>query len=381
VDPRVLEKMLPCFTNYYGNASSREHAFGWQAEELVRLARQQVADLIGAAPADIIFTSGTTESVNLAIKGIAEAYAPDGGHIITAATEHSAVLETCEALAERGYRLTVLPVDGHGVIDLAQLRDSLAPDTCLVSIMAANNETGVLQPIKAIAEVCHERNALFHTDATQAIGKIPFDLNGAEVDLVSFSAHKMYGPKGVGALAIRKRRPRVRLAVQQHGGGHERGIRSGTLNVPGIVGFGEACRIAREEMTAEAAQLQRLRNLLQELLLTEFPEAVVNGAGAPRLPHSLNISFPGIETESLPSLLTDVAVSSGAACASATPELSHVLRAMGCSDHAIRSSLRFGLGRFNTEQEIRFVAQRVTAAVHQLQSSRINGMQTAEKGS
>jgi len=370
-DPRVLDRMLPCFTEWYGNAASRHHSFGWQAEELVRQAREEIAGLIGAQAQEIVFSSGATESINLALKGVA-ASSPQPLHLITAVTEHKAVLEVCAVLERHGWRVTRLPVDSGGMVDPADLEQALTSETRLVSIMAANNEIGVLQPVQALAQVCRRRGVVFHTDATQAIGKVPFDLAEIDADLVSFSAHKMYGPKGVGALVVRRRRPRIRLAPLIDGGGHEAGLRSGTLNVPGIVGFGEACRIAREEMAGEARRLAGLRDRLEARLREGIEDLVVNGHQVRRLPHSLNVSIPGLDGDALVAALSDVALSSGAACASADPEPSHVLRALGRPDDLIRSSLRFGLGRFTTDEEVEYAAGRVVEAAQRLR--RNNGV-------
>lgn len=359
--------MLPCFSEWYGNASSK-HFYGWQAEELVAQARQQVAELVGADPAELIFTSGATESINLALKGLAATAPPEKRHIISVATEHKAVLEVMGRLERSGFRVTLLPVDRFGLIDLANLEEALTEDTLLVSVMTANNEIGVLQPIEEIVRLCHERGVLFHTDAAQAIGKIPFDINHNEADLVSFSGHKMYGPKGIGALVVRKRRPRIRLIPQMDGGGHERGLRSGTLNVPAIVGFGEACQICREEMPEESARMKSLRDRLQDGLSQAIENLKVNGHPERRLPHSLNISIPDVEGDALITGLSDLAISSGAACVSSDPEPSHVLRAIGLSDPEIRSSLRMAVGRFTTAEEIDYAIGRVSETVGRLQS-------------
>ncbi len=368
VDPRVLAKMLPCFTEAYGNAASRTHAFGWQAEALVEQAREQVAALIGADPREIVWTSGATESDNLALKGVAANYAKKGRRIVTVCTEHKAVLDSCKWLESQGFEVVYLPVDKTGLIDLDQLRDSIDERTILVSAMHANNEIGVVQPIEEIGRICREKNTLFHSDAVQAAGKIPLDVNRANLDLVSLSAHKMYGPKGVGALYVRRRDPRVRLAPLIHGGGHERGMRSGTLNVPGIVGFGEAARIAREEMPAESARLEALRDRLEHGIVSQLEEAHVNGHPTQRLPHSLNISFAWVEGESLIMGLSGIAVSSGSACTSATLEPSYVLSALGVGDDLAHSSIRFGLGRFNTGEEVDFVIGKVVETVKKLRA-------------
>jgi len=366
VDPRVVEKMLPCFNEHFGNAASRNHSFGWEAEELVNQGRRRVAELIGADPKEIIFTSGATESNNLALKGVVEAYRRKGSRIVTVATEHKAVLDTCKWLEKQGIEVAYLPVDKTGLIDLDQLRQSITDKTLLVSVMFANNEIGVIQPIEAIGNICREKRVLFHSDAVQAAGKVPLDVNAMNLDLVSLSAHKIYGPKGVGALYVRRRSPRVQLAPIIHGGGHERGMRSGTLNVPGIVGFGEAARIALEEMAEESARLKALRDKLQRALLEGLDCVYVNGDLERRLPHSLNMSFAYVEGESLIMGLSDVAVSSGSACTSATLEPSYVLKALGAPDELAHSSIRFGLGRFNTEEEVDYVMAKVIQTVKRL---------------
>ncbi len=366
VDPRVLEAMLPYFSEKFGNAASRSHSYGWEAEQAVERAREQIAGLIGASAKEIIFTSGATESDNLALKGVAEMYAERGDHIITAATEHKAVLDACKHLEKQGRRVTYLPVDREGLIDLDQLRRAITDRTILISVMWANNEIGVLQPIRQIGRIARERGVLFHTDATQAVGKVPVNVEEDCVDLMSLSAHKMYGPKGVGALYVRRKNPRVQLAAQMDGGGHERGMRSGTLNVPGIVGFGEACAICAREMAEEAVRLAALRDRLKDRLLAELDEVYVNGSLAHRLPNNLNMSFAYVEGESLMMAMKDVAVSSGSACTSATLEPSYVLKALGVSDDLAHTSIRFGLGRFNTAEEIEYAAGRVIEAVRRL---------------
>lgn len=366
VDPRVVEAMLPCFTDNYGNAASRTHVFGWRAEEAVDAARIEIARTINADPKEITFTSGATESNNLAIKGIAEYLGGKGRHIITAVTEHKAVLDTCKHLERRGYDVTYLPVSPEGLIDLDALRAAIRDDTILVSIMFANNETGVLQPMAEIGKLCKERKVLFHTDAVQAFTKVPIDVQAMGIDLMSISGHKIYGPKGVGALYVRRRRPRVRLAPQIHGGGHERGNRSGTLNVPGIVGFGEAARIAREEMAEEQARIFALREHLRERFVAEIPHSIVNGTLEHHLPGTLNISFAYVEGESLLMGLKDIAVSSGSACTSASLEPSYVLRAMGLDDELAHSSLRITIGRPTTREELDYLADRVKEQVERL---------------
>ena len=365
-DPRVLEEMLPYFTGSFGNAASRNHQFGWVAEQAVEQARGRIAGLIGASAKEIIFTSGATESDNLAIKGVAEMYREKGNHIITQATEHKAVLDSCKRLEKHGCRVTYLPVQKDGRIDLDDLKRAMDDQTILVTIMAANNEIGVLQPVREIGALCHERGVLFHSDAVQAIGKVPFHVIQDKVDLASISAHKIYGPKGVGALYVRRKNPRVQLVAQIDGGGHERGMRSGTLNVPGIVGLGKACAIAGEEMVEEAAKLAALRDRLKAAIMGQLDEVYINGSMEHRLPGNLNLSFAYVEGESLLMGINDVAVSSGSACTSATLEPSYVLKALGAGDELAHSSIRFGLGRFNTEAEVDYVVQRVVETVKRL---------------
>jgi len=366
MDPRVLEAMLPYFTQQFGNAASRNHEFGWAAEQAVDTARKQIADLIGATPREIIFTSGATESDNLAIKGVAEMYAEKGNHIITAATEHKAVLDTCKKLEKHGYRVTYLPVRGDGLIDLEMLEESMTDKTILVTIMYANNEIGVLQPVAEIGKICRARGVLFHTDGVQAIGKVPVDVNRDNIDIMSITGHKLYGPKGAGALYVRRKSPRVQITAQMDGGGHERGMRSGTLNVPGIVGLGEACAIAQREMAEEMKRLQFLRDRLRAKLEAGLDEVYINGSVEHRLPHNLNMSFMYVEGESLLMGINDVAVSSGSACTSATLEPSYVLKALGLGDDLAHSSIRFGIGRFNTEEEIDYVADKLIDVVRKL---------------
>ncbi|MCU1327703.1 MAG: Cysteine desulfurase [Bryobacterales bacterium] len=365
-DPRVLEAMLPYFTENFGNAASRNHEFGWTAEQGVEKARKQIASLIGANAKEIIFTSGATESDNLAIKGVAEMYAEKGNHIITAATEHKAVLDTCKKLEKHGYRVTYLPVQGDGLIDLQMLKEAITDKTILVSIMYANNEIGVVQPVAEIGKLCRERGVLFHSDAVQAIGKIPVDVNADNIDIASITAHKLYGPKGVGALYVRRRSPRVQLTAQMDGGGHERGMRSGTLNVPGIVGLGEACAIAQRELAQEMERTRALRDRLRARLEAGLDEVYVNGSMEHRLPGNLNISFAYVEGESLLMGINDVAVSSGSACTSATLEPSYVLKALGLGDDIAHSSIRFGIGRFNTQEEIDYVSDKLIDVVRKL---------------
>lgn len=362
-DPAVVEAMLPWLTRDFGNAASRAHAFGWTADAAVERARRQVAALIGASPKEIVFSSGATEANNLALKGVAEAYAARGRHLVTCTTEHKAVLDPCDWLVMRGFEVTRVGVGADGVLDLADLEAALRPDTLLVSVMAANNEIGTLAPLEQIGALCRARGVFFHTDAAQAAGRVPLDVQAQRLDLVSFTAHKLYGPKGIGALYVRRRDPQVRLAAQMHGGGHERGLRSGTLPVHQIVGFGEACALAATHLEAEAARLAILRDRLWAQL-REVPGARLNGAAAPRLPGNLNVSFDGIEAEALLIALRPVvALSSGAACASATLEPSHVLRALGLDEERAHGSLRFGLGRGTTDAEVERVATAVVSAV------------------
>jgi cysteine desulfurase len=366
VDPRVVEAMLPFFTEKFGNAASRSHSFGWETEKAVETAREQVAALIGAGAKEIIFTSGATESDNLALKGVAQMYKKKGNHIITQVTEHKAVLDTCKRLEKEGFQVTYLPVDRFGQVSAEQVREAMTPNTILVSIMAANNEIGTLQPIKAIGKVCKEKGILFHTDAVQAVGKVPVDVEEMGIDLLSLSGHKMYAPKGIGALYVRKKDPRVRLEPQIDGGGHERGMRSGTLPVPSIVGLGAACEIARNEMPEEAKRLYRLRERLRKGIMDRVPESYLNGHPDERLPGSANISFAYVEGEGLMMGIKDVAVSSGSACTSASLEPSYVLRALGVGDELAHSSIRFGLGRFSTEEEVDYVIELVVREVNRL---------------
>jgi cysteine desulfurase len=366
MDPRVLEAMIPYFTSKFGNAASRNHSFGWEAEQGVERAREQVAKLIGATAKEIIFTSGATESNNLAIKGIAEMYRERGNHIITQVTEHKAVLDTCKRLEKHGYRITYLPVKADGLIDLEDLKRAIDDKTILVSIMFANNEIGVIQPVAEIGKICHQHNVIFHTDAVQAVGKIPVDVNAMNIDTLSLTGHKIYGPKGCGALYVRRRNPRVQISAQIDGGGHERGMRSGTLNVPSIVGLGKACEIAGEEMAAEAERLGGLRDKLKAKLEANLDYLHVNGSMEHRLPANLNVSFVYVEGESLLMGINDVAVSSGSACTSASLEPSYVLKALGLGDDVAHSSIRFGLGRFNTEAEVDYVADKVIDVVQKL---------------
>ncbi|PRY12690.1 cysteine desulfurase IscS [Pontibacter ummariensis] len=365
LDPRVLDAMLPYMTKMFGNAASRNHAFGWQAEEAVDYAREQIASLINCSPKEIIFTSGATESDNLAIKGVFEMYASKGNHIITVTTEHKAVLDTCKHIEKVGGKVTYLTVDEKGLIDLKQLEEAITDKTILISVMYANNEVGVIQPIREISALAKKHGILFFTDATQAVGKIPVDVEADGIDLMAFSAHKMYGPKGVGALYVRRKNPRVKVTAQMDGGGHERGMRSGTLNVPGIVGLGKAAEIAKQDMEADTARIAAMRDRLEKELIT-IEESYVNGSTEHRLPHVSNISFKYVEGEGLMMGVKDLAVSSGSACTSASLEPSYVLKALGLSDDLAHSSLRFGLSRFTTDEEIDFAINHVKEAVAKL---------------
>jgi cysteine desulfurase len=367
-DPRVVEAMLPYFTERYGNAASLTHAFGRAADEAVDLAREQVAVLIGAHPRDIVFTSGATESDNLALKGVAAMYRPKGDHLLTVATEHKAVLDPIRRLGREGFQVTILPVDARGHVSVDAMAQALTPRTILVSVMAANNEIGTLQPIREIGRLCKERGVLFHTDAAQAAGKVPLDVEDRGIDLLSLSAHKMYGPKGVGALYVRRRDPRVRLEPQMDGGGQERGLRSGTSNVPAIVGFGVACELCRQEMAAEANRLTDLRERLRRGIQEELSDVSANGHPTERLPGNLNLSFGGVKGEALLMALGDVAVSSGSACTTASLEPSYVLKALGLDDELAHGSIRFGLGRFNTAEEVDAVVRDVVRVVRYLRA-------------
>ncbi len=370
MDPRVLEAMLPYFNTKFGNAASRNHSFGWDAEQGVEKAREQIAKLIGATAKEIIFTSGATESNNLAIKGIAEMYKERGNHIITQATEHKAVLDTCKKLEKQGFRVTYLPPQADGLISLDELRAAITTEgpskTILVTIMYANNEIGVIQPVAEIGKLCHEKGIIFHTDAVQAVGKIPVDVQKDNIDALSLTAHKVYGPKGIGALYVRRRNPRVQITEQINGGGHERGMRSGTLNVPGIVGLGAACEIAMNEMAAEATREIELRDYLKAKLEAALDYTQVNGNMDHHLPGNLNMSFVYVEGESLLMGINDIAVSSGSACTSATLEPSYVLKALGLGDDVAHSSIRFGLGRFNTKAEVDYVSDKLIDVVLKL---------------
>ncbi|MCX7173120.1 MAG: IscS subfamily cysteine desulfurase [Proteobacteria bacterium] len=364
VDQRVADKMIPYLTEKFGNPASRSHAYGWEAEAAVELAREQVATLVNADPKEIIWTSGATESNNLAIKGAANFYSGKGKHLISVSTEHKAVIDPMRELERHGFQVTYLEPQENGLITLEQLKAALRPDTILVSVMAVNNEIGVIQPIAEIGEICRERGIVFHVDAAQATGKMPIDLAALKVDLMSFSAHKTYGPKGIGALYVR-RKPRIRLEAQMHGGGHERGLRSGTLATHQIVGMGEAFRLAREEMAEENSRVRKLRDRLLKGL-TDIPETYVNGDLEQRVPHNLNISFNFVEGESLIMAIKDIAVSSGSACTSASLEPSYVLRALGRSDELAHSSIRFTLGRFTTEEEVDYTIKLLHAKIAKL---------------
>ena len=377
VDPRVLETIMPYFTEHYGNAASRSHSFGWEAEEAVDYAREQVAQLIGAEPKEIIFTSGATESDNLALKGVFETYSSKGNHIITVATEHKAVLDSCKHIEKLGGEVTYLHVDKEGLIDLDELRNAIQSHTILIAVMYANNEIGVMQPIKEINAIAKRSGILFFTDATQAAGKIPIDVNKDGIDLMALSAHKMHGPKGVGALYVRRRNPRVKLIAQIDGGGHERGMRSGTLNVPGIVGFGRACELCRIEMKKDTEQVKKLRDRLETELL-KLGDVYINGSVKSRLHNISNLSFRYVESEALMlGFNKNIAVSSGSACTSATLEPSYVLKALGVEDDLARTAIRFGLSRFTTEEEIEYTIQQVTATVLKLRD--INPVYKSQK--
>jgi cysteine desulfurase len=365
MDPQVLEAMIPYMTEMFGNAASRNHPFGWAAEEAVDYAREQIAALINCNPKEIIFTSGATESDNLAIKGIFEMYASKGNHIITATTEHKAILDTCKHIEKIGGKVTYLEVDSEGLINLQELEAAITDKTILITIMYGNNEVGVIQPVREISAIAKKHGVLFMTDGTQAVGKVPVDVEADGLDLMAFSGHKMYGPKGVGALYVRRKNPRVKVTAQMDGGGHERGMRSGTLNVPGIVGLGKACELCRLEMEKDTAHVSRLRDKLETELL-KIEESYVNGSRQHRLPHVSNISFKYVEGEGLMMGVKDLAVSSGSACTSASLEPSYVLKALGLSDDLAHSSLRFGLSRFTTEEQVDYAISHVTEAVNKL---------------
>ena len=366
VDPKVVEAMMPYFTESFGNAASRNHSFGWQVEKVVDDARELIGNLIGAGGKEIVFTSGATESDNLAILGVAEFYKKKGPHIISSPIEHKAVIDPCHALEQKGYEITFLDVDKHGCIDLKQLEDSIREDTILVSLMAGNNEIGTINPIREIGQITRKKGVLFHTDATQGVGKIPIDVEEMNIDLLSMTAHKFYGPKGIGALYVRRKKPRVRLSPIKFGGGHERGMRSGTLNVPGIVGFAKALELSVEEMASEAERLTGLRQRLLDRLNSELDYIFLNGHPTERLPNNLNLSFGYVEGESLMMGVNELAVSSGSACTSASLEPSYVLRALGVGDDLAHSSIRFGMGRFTTVEEIDYTAEKTIAAVKRL---------------
>jgi cysteine desulfurase len=366
VDPRVIETMLPYFTEKFGNAASRNHSFGWAGEEAVENARAQVASLIGASPKEIIFTSGATESDNLMIKGVAEMYREKGNHIITQAIEHKAVLDTCKRLEKYGYEVTYLPVQKDGRVDPEDVRKAITPKTILITIMYANNEIGVINPIAEIGKIAKEHGIIFAVDGVQAVGKIPVDVQRDNIDLLSISGHKIYGPKGVGALYVRRRNPRVQLSAIIDGGGHERGMRSGTLNVTGIAGLGKACEIAQQDMPKEAERMRSLRDRLRKGLEAKLDEVFINGSMEHRLPNNLNMSFAYVEGESLLMGINDIAVSSGSACTSATLEPSYVLKALGVGEDLAHTSIRFGLGRFNTEEEVDYVVDKLTQVVTKL---------------
>jgi cysteine desulfurase len=366
MDERVLSAMLPYFREKFGNAASRNHSFGWDAEKAVEAARAQIAALIHAEPKEIVFTSGATESDNLAIKGVAEMYSDQGRHIITATTEHKAVLDTCKRLEQQGYEITTMPVDKAGLVNIDELAKAIRKDTILVTLMAANNEVGTVHPVAEIGRLCKERGVLFHTDATQAVGKLPVDVEKMGIDLLSISGHKMYGPKGVGALYVRRRNPRVRLQAQMDGGGHERGMRSGTLNVPSIVGLGKACELCGEELESEARRLTGMRDRFWKKLTTDLDEIFLNGHPTQRLPGNLNVSFAYVEGEGLMMGMKDLAVSSGSACTSASLEPSYVLRALGVGEDLAHTSIRFGFGRFTTQEEIDAASDIAVAAVKRL---------------
>jgi cysteine desulfurase len=366
VDPRVLEAMLPYFSEKFGNAASRNHSFGWAGEEAVEAARQQIASLINATAKEIIFTSGATESDNLMIKGVAEMYREKGNHIITQAIEHKAVLDTCKRLEKYGYEVTYLPVQKDGRVDPEDVRKAIKPTTILISIMYANNEIGIINPMAEIGKIAKEHGIIFATDGVQAVGKIPVDVQQDNIDLMAITGHKIYGPKGVGALYVRRRNPRVQLSAILDGGGHERGMRSGTLNVPGIVGLGKACEIAQKEMAEESQRLAALRDRLKNKLEAKLDETFINGSIEHRLPHNLNMSFAYVEGESLLMGINDIAVSSGSACTSATLEPSYVLKALGVGEDLAHTSIRFGLGRFTTEEEVDYVVDKMVQVVTKL---------------
>ena len=366
MDPRVLEAMLPYFIEKFGNAASRNHQFGWEAEEAVENARKQIARLIHCDAKEIVFTSGATESDNLALKGVVEMYKEKGDHIITCTTEHRAILDTCKSLEKRGIKVTYLPVEKDGRVNPGEVRKAITDKTILISIMLANNEIGTIHPIAEIGKIAKEKGILLHCDATQGVGKIPVDVEALKVDLMSFTSHKIYGPKGVGALYVRKKGPRVRLVPQIDGGGHERGMRSGTLPVPLIIGFGKACELCEQEMPVESKRIAAMRDRLQAQIMKDLDESYLNGHPTERLPHNLNISFAYVEGEALLMGVKEVALSSGSACTSATLEPSYVLRALGVGSDLAHSSIRFGLGRFTTDEEVDYTGKRMVEAVKRL---------------
>lgn len=366
VDERVFDAIKPYFTENFGNAASKSHEFGWKAEAAVEYARAKIAALVSAEPKEIIFTSGATESVNLALKGAAEAYKDKGRKIITAAIEHKAVLDTCKSLERKGFLINYVPVDEYGLVNVEALKDMIDGETIIVSLMAANNEIGTIEPIEEIGKICKEKGVLFHTDAAQALGKIENDVNKMNIDLMSLSAHKLYGPKGMGALYIRSKNPRVKVIPQIDGGGHERGFRSGTLNVPGIAGFGKACEIAASEMESEAIRTKALRDKLYEGIISQVDGVKLNGHPDKRLAGNLNLSFEYVDADSLMMSMKEIAVSSGSACSSAEASPSHVLKAIGVKDDLVKCSIRFGIGRFNTEEEIDYTIKKVTEKVKEL---------------
>ncbi|MBI5365318.1 MAG: IscS subfamily cysteine desulfurase [Planctomycetes bacterium] len=366
LDPRVLEAMLPYFTEHFGNAASRSHPFGWTAEQAVEKARGQIAELIGASPKEIVFTSGSTEAINLALKGAAEMYSDKGKHIVTSEVEHKAVLDTCKHLEQIGYEVTYLKPTKTGRVTRAMVEAALRPDTILVALLWANNEVGTLNPIREIGDLCHAKGVLFFTDATQAVGKVPVDVEADHVDLLCLSGHKLYGPKGIGCLYVRRKNPRVRLVAQMDGGGHERGMRSGTLNVPGIVGLGKACELCRVDFEKDTAHTKALRDEFEKRIFAALDHVALNGDPDHRLPNNSNLSFAYVEGESMIMGIKDIAVSSGSACTSASLEPSHVLRAMGVGDELAHSSIRFGFGRFSKREDVDFAVDQVVKAVKRL---------------
>lgn len=366
VDPEVLKAMMPYFTEIFGNAASRNHEFGWTAEAAVEKARRQIAHLIGAHEKEIIFTSGATESDNLALTGVAEMYREKGNHIITTPIEHKAILDTCHFLEKKGFEVTYLPVDKYGQVSAEVVRQAITPKTILVSIMAANNEIGTVNPLAEIGKVCKEKGVLFHTDAVQALGKVPVNVDAMGIDILSLTAHKIYGPKGIGALYVRRKNPRVRLSALIHGGGHERGMRSGTLNVTGIVGFGKAAELAERNLVDESARIQRLRDRLWDGIRSQLDEVYLNGHPTERLPNNLNVSFAFVEGESMMMGMKELAVSSGSACTSASLEPSYVLKSIGVGEDLAHTSIRFGLGRFTTDEEIDYTIEKVVSTVRKL---------------